>query len=34
MSLRDWLRTGLGLLAGTQALLGLWILLLPDTFWK
>ncbi|GCB51136.1 hypothetical protein SNL152K_8489 [Streptomyces sp. NL15-2K] len=28
------LRAGLGLLAGTQVLLGLWILLLPDTFWK
>jgi hypothetical protein len=34
MSRRDWLRAGLGLLAGTQVLLGLWILLLPDTFWK
>jgi len=34
MSRRDWLRTGLGLLAGTQVLVGLWIVLLPDTFWK
>ncbi|WP_257003641.1 hypothetical protein [Streptomyces sp. SA15] len=34
MSRRDRLRAGLGLLAGIQVLLGLWILLLPDTFWK
>ncbi|MFJ8192183.1 hypothetical protein ACIQ8D_20830 [Streptomyces sp. NPDC096094] len=34
MSGRTWLRVGLGLLAGAQAVLGLWILLLPDLFWK
>ncbi|MGW0818993.1 hypothetical protein ACWD00_38310 [Streptomyces viridiviolaceus] len=34
MNRRDWLRAGLGLLAGTQVLLGLWILLLPELFWK
>ena len=34
MSHRDGLRRCLGLLAGVQVLLGLWILLLPDTFWK
>ena len=33
MSRRDRLRRGLGLLAGVQVLLGLWILLLPDAFW-
>ncbi|MEU0475380.1 hypothetical protein [Streptomyces olivaceus] len=34
MSARVRLRTGLGLLAGTQVVLGLWILLLPEWFWK
>ncbi|MFE0180450.1 hypothetical protein [Streptomyces olivaceus] len=34
MNARVWLRTGLGLLAGTQVVLGLWILLLPEWFWK
>ncbi|MGW7278926.1 hypothetical protein ACWGIV_11585 [Streptomyces sp. NPDC054844] len=34
MSRRAWLRTGLGLLAGAQVVLGLWILLLPELFWK
>ena len=34
MSGRAWLRTGLGLLAGAQVVLGLWILLLPELFWK
>ncbi|WP_223179654.1 hypothetical protein [Streptomyces griseicoloratus] len=34
MTRREWLRAGLGLLAGTQVLLGLWILLLPELFWK
>nr|WP_241266691.1 hypothetical protein [Streptomyces scabichelini] len=27
------MRAGLGLLAGTQVVLGLWILLLPEVFW-
>ncbi|MER5213783.1 hypothetical protein ABT063_25220 [Streptomyces sp. NPDC002838] len=34
MKRHDWLRAGLKLLAGVQVLLGLWILLLPDIFWK
>ncbi|MFF8575133.1 hypothetical protein ACF07F_30685 [Streptomyces sp. NPDC015237] len=34
MSQRAWLRAGLGLLAGTQVVLGLWIVLLPELFWK
>ncbi|MFE1588799.1 hypothetical protein ACFW6Q_24275 [Streptomyces sp. NPDC058737] len=34
MSRRAWLRAGLGVLAGSQVLLGLWILLLPELFWK
>ncbi|MEU3728876.1 hypothetical protein AB0E81_05590 [Streptomyces sp. NPDC033538] len=34
MSGRAWLRTGLGLLAGAQVVLGLWVLLLPELFWK
>jgi hypothetical protein len=33
MNRRAWLRAGLGLLAGTQVVLGFWILLLPDVFW-
>jgi hypothetical protein len=28
------LRAGLGVLAGTQLALGLWVLLLPELFWK
>ncbi|CAL9630203.1 hypothetical protein SUDANB145_06058 [Streptomyces sp. enrichment culture] len=32
---RDGLvRAGLGVLAGTQLVLGLWVLLLPELFWK
>ncbi|MFE1028203.1 hypothetical protein ACFW5I_27160 [Streptomyces sp. NPDC058818] len=34
MSRRTWLRAGLGMLAGAQVVLGLWILLLPELFWK
>ncbi|WP_399882748.1 hypothetical protein ACGH7X_07205 [Streptomyces sp. BBFR51] len=34
MSRRTWLRAGLGLLAAGQVVLGLWILLLPELFWK
>ncbi|MFC7816437.1 MULTISPECIES: hypothetical protein [unclassified Streptomyces] len=34
MSGRAWLRAGLGLLAGGQVVLGLWIVLLPELFWK
>jgi hypothetical protein len=34
MDRRDGLRAGLGVLAGTQVLLGLWVLLLPELFWK
>ncbi|WP_260474088.1 hypothetical protein [Streptomyces sp. WAC 04229] len=34
MSQRAWLRAGLGVLAGTQVVLGLWIVLLPELFWK
>ncbi|MFE0801642.1 hypothetical protein [Streptomyces sp. NPDC058812] len=34
MSRRTWLRAGLGLLAGAQVVVGLWILLLPELFWK
>ncbi|CAL9384435.1 hypothetical protein ACI3K5_31835 [Streptomyces sp. MPA0124] len=34
MSRRAWLRAGLGVLAGSQVLLGLWVLLLPELFWK
>ncbi|MFG2318174.1 hypothetical protein [Streptomyces tendae] len=34
MSRRAGLRAGLGLLAGGQVVLGLWILLLPELFWK
>jgi hypothetical protein len=34
MSGRGWLRAGLWLLAGTQVVLGLWTLLLPELFWK
>ncbi|CAM5272206.1 hypothetical protein STENM327S_02911 [Streptomyces tendae] len=34
MSRRAWLRTGLGVLAGSQVVLGLWIVLLPELFWK
>ncbi|MER7053847.1 MULTISPECIES: hypothetical protein [unclassified Streptomyces] len=34
MSRRAWLRTGLALLAGAQVALGLWVLLLPELFWK
>ncbi|MFE0206399.1 hypothetical protein [Streptomyces sp. NPDC058985] len=34
MSRRAWLRAGLGLLAGTQVVLGLAIVLLPELFWK
>ncbi|MFG3111618.1 hypothetical protein [Streptomyces tendae] len=34
MSGRAALRAGLGLLAGGQVVLGLWILLLPELFWK
>ncbi|MEV5867354.1 hypothetical protein AB0L79_12010 [Streptomyces tendae] len=34
MSGRAGLRVGLGLLAGGQVVLGLWIVLLPELFWK
>ncbi|WP_395575483.1 hypothetical protein [Streptomyces sp. BK79] len=34
MSGRALLRAGLGLLAGTQVVPALWILLLPELFWK
>ncbi|MEU1052808.1 hypothetical protein ABZ397_09650 [Streptomyces sp. NPDC005876] len=34
MNRREGLRAGLGVLAGTQVLLGLWVLLLPELFWK
>ncbi|AKZ54556.1 Integral membrane protein [Streptomyces ambofaciens ATCC 23877] len=34
MSRRRWLRSGLGVLAATQVVLGLWVLLLPELFWK
>jgi len=34
VSRRHRLRAGLGVLAGTQVLLGLWVLLLPEAFWK
>ncbi|MEQ6024181.1 hypothetical protein SOM70_16555 [Streptomyces salinarius] len=34
MSGRAWLRAGPGVLAGGQVLLGLWVLPLPELFWK
>ncbi|GAA4793112.1 hypothetical protein [Streptomyces ziwulingensis] len=34
MSRREVLRAGLGGLAATQVALGLWVLLLPELFWK
>ncbi|MFE0810795.1 hypothetical protein ACFW4M_12055 [Streptomyces sp. NPDC058794] len=34
MSGRGWLRAGLGLPAGAQLVLGLWVLVLPELFWK
>ncbi|MEU9651584.1 hypothetical protein AB0E00_22085 [Streptomyces sp. NPDC048110] len=34
MSGRPWLRAGPGVLAGGQVLLGLWVLPLPELFWK
>ncbi|GAA3959530.1 hypothetical protein GCM10022384_10440 [Streptomyces marokkonensis] len=34
MSRRAWLRAGLGLLACAQVVLGLWVMLLPELFWK